>query len=126
MPGGDRTGPLGMGSRTGRGAGYCSGFAAPGLVNPVPGAGFGLGRGRGRGRGRGFGPGRGFCFGPRWFAAQTYAAWPGPEAAAYQQMGPEQEKQILQGEARNLRNALADLEKRIQELEAQQQVQEKV
>ncbi len=26
MPGGDRTGPLGMGSMTGRGLGYCTGF----------------------------------------------------------------------------------------------------
>lgn len=26
MPGGDRTGPLGMGPMTGRGLGYCAGF----------------------------------------------------------------------------------------------------
>ena len=26
MPGGDRTGPLGQGPMTGRGAGYCGGF----------------------------------------------------------------------------------------------------
>ena len=26
MPGGDRTGPLGMGPMTGRGLGYCTGF----------------------------------------------------------------------------------------------------
>ena len=30
MPGGDGTGPMGMGPMTGRGAGYCAGFAAPG------------------------------------------------------------------------------------------------
>ncbi|MFP4587715.1 MAG: DUF5320 domain-containing protein [Desulfohalobiaceae bacterium] len=124
MPAGDRTGPLGMGPRTGRAAGYCSGFAAPGFTNPAPGAGFGLGRGRGRGRGRGFGPGRGLCFGPRWMAAQFYAPWAGPEAAPYQQMSQEQEKQILQNEAQNLRNALANLEKRLQELETGQQAQE--
>lgn len=29
MPGGDRTGPLGRGPMTGRGAGYCSGFDMP-------------------------------------------------------------------------------------------------
>lgn len=49
MPRGDRTGPAGMGPRTGRGMGYCSGFAAPGFMNG--GAGFGAGFGGGRGRG---------------------------------------------------------------------------
>ena len=33
MPGGDRTGPWGMGPRTGRGAGYCSGYRVPGFMN---------------------------------------------------------------------------------------------
>lgn len=54
MPGGDGTGPLGRGSITGRGRGYCSGFGD---------AGYGIGRGPGQARGlrRGFGrsPGRG-------------------------------------------------------------------
>lgn len=58
MPGGDGTGPLGRGRRTGRGAGYCSGYSAPGFANPnVPRGGFGFGRGFGRGfwgRGRRF------------------------------------------------------------------------
>lgn len=51
MPRGDRTGPWGMGPRTGRGMGYCSGYTWPGYM--VPGAGFGFGRGMGMGRGRG-------------------------------------------------------------------------
>ncbi len=55
MPGGDGTGPMGMGSMTGRGMGYCAGFAVPGFANPVGFmGGFGLGYGRGRGRGRGY------------------------------------------------------------------------
>lgn len=122
MPAGDGTGPLGTGPRTGRAAGYCSGFGAPGFAVPRPGRGLGFGRGHGRGRG----PGRGFCFWPRWHAGQFYVPWMEAEAAAYQQMAPapEQEKQILQNEAQNLRNALANLEKRIQELETRQQVQE--
>ncbi|RLI76297.1 hypothetical protein DRP04_12770 [Archaeoglobales archaeon] len=33
MPGGDRTGPWGMGPRTGRGAGFCSGYGMPGFMN---------------------------------------------------------------------------------------------
>lgn len=48
MPRGDRTGPMGMGSKTGRGAGYCNGFAAPGCTNPIRFAG-GFGGGFGRG-----------------------------------------------------------------------------
>jgi len=61
MPGFDRTGPEGQGSRTGRGLGRCN----PDSKNDDrsqddfrPGRGFGWGRGRGRGRGRGFGFGR--------------------------------------------------------------------
>ncbi|MBN1289121.1 MAG: DUF5320 domain-containing protein [Actinobacteria bacterium] len=74
MPGGDRTGPSGMGPLTGRGAGYCSGSDAPGFMNLVrrgfsgtgraaySGSSYLQGRGfpasrRGRGRGRGFGRG---------------------------------------------------------------------
>ncbi|TES94528.1 MAG: hypothetical protein E3J87_00110 [Candidatus Cloacimonadota bacterium] len=73
MPGGDGTGPRGMGPMTGRAAGYCAGYSRPGFTNPVPRMGLGLGRypypnptpmrpyygmgffgGRGGGRGRGF------------------------------------------------------------------------
>lgn len=48
MPGGDRTGPMGAGPRTGRGMGYCSGYNWPGYTNPGSGSrsGFGFG-GRG-------------------------------------------------------------------------------
>lgn len=46
MPRGDGTGPMGMGPKTGRGMGSCTGFAAPGNVN---GGFFGMGRGHGRG-----------------------------------------------------------------------------
>lgn len=66
MPKGDRTGPLGMGPKTGRAAGLCSGNSAPGYANPGPRLGLGRKfqagrkRGFGRVRGRGFGRGRGF------------------------------------------------------------------
>ena len=50
MPGGDRTGPVGLGPQTGRGAGYCTGNPVPGYANPGWG-GFGGGFGRGGGRG---------------------------------------------------------------------------
>ena len=65
MPFGDRTGPRGRGSRTGRGAGFCARYDMPGYMNR--GLGFNRGRGRGFGRGRsgGFGRGRGFFSGFR-------------------------------------------------------------
>lgn len=50
MPRGDRTGPMGIGPLTGRGAGHCNGFAAPGYANSVGFVG-GLGCGFGHGRG---------------------------------------------------------------------------
>ena len=58
MPRGDGTGPMGMGPMTGRRAGFCAGFAAPGAMN-APGmySGFGCRRGGGGGgmtRGAGF------------------------------------------------------------------------
>ena len=44
---GDGTGPLGMGSMTGRGAGICAGFKTPGYANLRVGRGMWFGRGRG-------------------------------------------------------------------------------
>jgi len=66
MPGGDGTGPMGMGPMTGRAAGYCAGYSAPGYLNPIPGRGFGrgvygaygLGRAWGRGGAAGAPPSR--------------------------------------------------------------------
>jgi hypothetical protein len=63
MPAGNRTGPWGLGPRTGRGLGYCSGYRAPGFVFPGAGLGFGRGLGMGSGFGRGMGRGRGRGFG---------------------------------------------------------------
>ena len=57
MPMGNGTGPNGQGPRTGRGAGFCNGFDAPGSYNRG-GRGMGMGGGRGFARGRG-----GFGFG---------------------------------------------------------------
>ena len=37
MPGGDGTGPMGFGPGSGRFAGYCGGYPAPGYANFVPG-----------------------------------------------------------------------------------------
>ena len=62
MPRGDGTGPMGMGSMTGRSAGYCAGSSMPGYANPK-GVGCGFGRGTGFGRGLGRGSGRGYGIG---------------------------------------------------------------
>jgi hypothetical protein len=58
VPRGDRTGPWGAGSMTGRAAGYCAGYSVPGYMNPVGEYGRGWGRGRGRGFGRSWRRGR--------------------------------------------------------------------
>jgi hypothetical protein len=47
MPGGDGTGPIGMGPLTGRHAGFCAGFKIPGYTNLFV-------RNRANAKGRGF------------------------------------------------------------------------
>jgi hypothetical protein len=121
MPGGDRTGPVGMGPMTGRAAGYCAGYAVPGYMNPVLGRGyrFGFGRGGGRGRRRWF-----YATGPTgWYQAaygipfwgSDYGYVPVPVSAA-----PEQEMDVLKKQSEHLEKTLADLNQRIQELESEQ------
>jgi len=65
MPGGDGTGPWGLGPMTGRRAGYCMGFSTPGFANPYVHPRFGYGRGMGMGFGRRGGRFRRYAFGPR-------------------------------------------------------------
>ncbi|MEN8165756.1 MAG: DUF5320 domain-containing protein [Acidobacteriota bacterium] len=67
MPGRNRTGPLGQGTKTGRGLGDCGGAAAYDQA-PAFGRGRGMGGGGGQGRGRGRGMGRGLG---RGFGAQA-------------------------------------------------------
>jgi hypothetical protein len=50
MPGGDRTGPNGRGSMTGRARGVCAGYSDPGSLNAGGGRPVGGGRSCGRGR----------------------------------------------------------------------------
>ena len=116
MPRGDQTGPMGMGSMTGRAAGFCAGYDAPGFVNPYGGR---MGGAFGWGRGRGYGMGRGL----RWGAhgghfppgAPAYGAVPyGP--APY---NPDQEIEILQNQAKLLGDHLEQIQKRISDLESE-------
>lgn len=113
MPGGDGTGPAGMGPMTGRAAGYCAGYGVPGYMNPIPGRGFG---GWGRGRGRGWG---------RWGGHPGFAPpAAGPYAAPYgvpygPAADPVQEQEFLKAQAEGLRQSLEAVEKRLTELEAE-------
>ena len=114
MPGGDGTGPMGMGPMTGRGAGYCAGYNMPGFA-----------QGRGfwrRGFGRGFGWrrwARAAPVGPVW---EPYPQQPYPQQL-YAQQTKEQEIQFLEQEAKAveeeqkaLSQELEDIRKRIEEL----------
>ena len=109
MPGGDGTGPAGMGPMTGRAAGFCAGYAVPGYTNPVGGRGYwGRGRGRGMGRGRGFG--RGFGWAGVAYPYPANASF-GPTLTAAQELeGLKQQSELLQ-------NSLSQVSERIEQLE---------
>ncbi|NQU43721.1 DUF5320 domain-containing protein [bacterium] len=110
MPGGDRTGPLGAGSMTGRGAGYCAGNGAPGYGNRLGGF---FGRSFGFGGG-----GRGWR---HWFHATGLpgrrrsgggGAWAGSGYA------PSDENEELRGHAQALESELKAIRQRLDELES--------
>ena len=120
MPGGDGTGPRGFGPMTGRAAGYCAGYSVPGYANPgVVGRGGGLGWGRGGG-GRGWRNWYGATGLPGWTRATVgLPAWGGGVPYVAPPVGPNQELAALQAQAKFFENALADIEKRINEIDAQ-------
>ncbi len=135
MPRGDGSGPRGMGPMTGRAAGFCVGYSAPGYVNQAGGRGMGFGGGGG-GWGRG-GGGRGWR---NQFYATGLTGWQRAGAgvfnAGYPQVAPypipyanpptkELQAEALKGQAEYLQNSLADIQKRIQELEAEKKQPEK-
>ena len=133
MPGGDGTGPGGMGPMTGRAAGFCAGYPVPGYMNPVGGRGYG---GWGRGfRGGGFGRGRGFGWAgagygvPAWGGAVNphgYGAYGGtanPYAYGGAPFAPamtkQQELDGLEGQAEYFEDALEGIKKRLEELQTE-------
>ncbi len=118
MPGGDGTGPAGLGQMTGRGAGYCAGFPVPGYMNPMPGR--GLGMGRGWGRGGGWGRGRAWRHG--YYPMGVPGAAPAYGVAPYYAPpSGESEMQMLQAQAENLQGALDEIRRRITEIEGTQE-----
>jgi len=99
MPGGNGTGPSGMGPMTGRARGFCTGNSAPGYTT--------AGGGRGaRGRGRGLGFRRGFSGGG------FRNAWPIEAPTA------DQELDGLKHQAEYLGGALESINKRIEQIKA--------
>jgi hypothetical protein len=136
MPAGDGTGPMGMGPMTGRGAGYCGGYGAPGWAMPGPGRAYGAGWGRGRamggrgGRRGGMGGGwrhrnRYYATGlPGWARAGYAPAWGAPPTWDYGPgLGPydtapsrEEEAESLRQQAEWLKQQLDAIGRRIEEL----------
>ncbi len=113
MPRGDGTGPMGMGSMTGRGAGYCNGFAVPGYANPVGFAG-GFAGGFGGGFGRGFGRGRGFrrsfyATGVPGWARYGYPVYTGTNAAAFNEQNLKDQAEFLENQLKQVKERLSGL-----------------
>jgi hypothetical protein len=106
---------------TGRRAGYCAGYDAPGWASPIPGRGLGLGWARGGGwRHRNWYSATGV---PGWGRFSHAPAWGAPPAWAY---GPyaaapsrEQEAESLKQQAEWLKDELDAIARRIEELTEQ-------
>jgi len=95
---------------TGRGAGFCGGFDAPGFGNPWGGR-MGFGRGWGGGRGGGRGGGFGAGYGHR-FAG---GAWRGL-SVPWPRVAEQDERSYLEQEAEALRSRLDAISRRIESL----------
>ena len=109
MPGGDKTGPLGLGPRTGRTLGFCSGYSHPGYAFP--------GFGRGFGRGRGHGLGRGYWGRGRFWRGYNYPdLYYPPTQGISPQPNKEEEKAYLEEMVKGLEEELKDLRRRLKEL----------
>jgi hypothetical protein len=108
---------------TGRGAGYCAGYNAPGYANPAWGRGFGMGWGGGRGWGRGRGW-RNMYYAtgmPGWARYGYGPAWGPPPTGGFGVYGapstPEEEAEFLRSQAEMLKGELDAISERIKELE---------
>lgn len=97
MPGGDRTGPLGMGPMSGRGAGLCGGVQATGYLNRC-----------GLGRGRGFRRMFQMTGEPGWMRYGYPAAQAAYEASFDEKDFLTRQKEVLQEQLRHLEKKLAN------------------
>lgn len=103
MPRGDGTGPMGMGPMTGRDAGFCAGFAAPGYIN------LGMGYGMGYGRGRGFRRRLYYTGIPTWNPSGYFAYSRAFKPSA-------DEKEYLNNQLKVLENQLQQVKKRLKDI----------
>lgn len=110
MPGGNGTGPMGMGSMTGRAAGFCAGFGMAGYANSPAGRGFGGGYGRRRNAGRGLQYGFHATGLPGWMRFGGYDA-------PYQDTDPDLDKQTLKNQVKAMQSELDFIKKRLSEIE---------
>ena len=115
MPRGDRSGPMGMGPRTGRAAGFCSGSGMPGYANPMGERGLGMGFGRRHGGGFGGGRGRRNRFDATGLPGRMRFD---EDVAPYQRPDPEMEMQALKNQADALQSELDLIRKRLSEFES--------
>jgi len=102
MTAGNGTGPMGMGPRTGRAAGFCAGFGKPGFMN--------------RRFSYGWAGGRGFCGrgGGRWWTSTPdYGA---PAINASPAAGTVDEISMLKRQAKYLEGMLENIKKRLDAL----------
>lgn len=134
MPGGDRTGPIGAGPMTGRGAGFCTGNEVPGYMNSGPGRGKFMGRrdfawGRGGGA---FGWGRGrrnryWATGVPGWARCGWApypmtgaepGWGEPADTRAEPVHPQREAERLKQQAEYHERTLIDIRRRLESLQS--------
>jgi hypothetical protein len=123
MPRGDRTGPMGWGPMTGRGAGFCAGFGVPGFMNRMGGGGA-WGRGAWGAGGHGW---RHWYYAtglPGWMrAGWGVPAWgtPGHPYAAPVPPGGAREAHLaeMKAQAAALQQSLEGLRQHIQEMEGE-------
>jgi len=110
MPYGDRTGPQGLGPRTGRGMGFCSGFPYLGFMNPAFGKGYFCWGGRGRGWRNWY-----YATGlPGWMrSGMGYPAFGMVPYPFSPELSEKEEMEILKRQAEILKNQLKEIEEQI-------------
>ncbi|KJS29745.1 MAG: hypothetical protein VR64_19165 [Desulfatitalea sp. BRH_c12] len=122
MPGGDRTGPMGMGAMTGRAAGYCVGSGVSGYSTQFPGQLFGMGFGGGRGARsnilRRGGRGRRNMFYATGVPGWQRFSWQTTPYSPDRQSVSMQDKQALKNQAEALQSELEAIKRRLEDIES--------
>jgi hypothetical protein len=113
MPRGNLTGPMGLGSQTGRRAGFCAGNDTPGYSNRAE----GIGSGKGLGRRINFGGSR-QCGG---FGRRNRFFTRGLASRSGLNSDPEVEKSALKSQFEFLQTKMDAIKQRLEELTAEEQ-----